>query len=109
MHIHEAVYNLLAPFLAELQASFRALESHPYNTFASYDPCGSGCSLASPFQNILCYPFYVNFKTVAKIVFFIQATLRCIGGLRSTPGCAGWDRLGWAVYNSLFLYKSTLI
>lgn len=24
-HIHEAVYNLLAPFLAELQASFRAL------------------------------------------------------------------------------------
>lgn len=44
-------------------------------------PCGSGCSLASPFQNILCFPFYVNFKTVAKIVFFIQATLRCIGGL----------------------------
>ena len=23
----------------------------------------------------------MNFKTVAKIVFFIQATLRCIGGL----------------------------
>ena len=25
----------------------------------------------------------MNFKTVAKIVFFIQATLRCIGGLPS--------------------------
>lgn len=80
-HIHEAAYNLLAPFLAELQASFRALESHPYNTFASYDPCGSDCSLASFSQNIPCFPFYMNFKTVAKIVFFIQATLRCIGGL----------------------------
>ena len=36
---------------------------------------------ASPFQNILCFPFYVNFKTAAKIIFFIYPTLRCIGGL----------------------------
>lgn len=56
-HIHEAAYNLLAPFLAELQASFRALESHPYNTFASYDHYGSDCSLASFSQNIPCFPF----------------------------------------------------
>jgi hypothetical protein len=28
---------------------------------------------------------------------------------RSSLGCAGWDRLWWAVYNSLFLYNSTLI
>ena len=28
-------------------------------------------------------PFYVNFKTVAKIIFFIYPTLRCIGGLPS--------------------------
>ena len=27
------------------------------------------------------FPFYANFKTVAKIIFFIQPTLRCIGGL----------------------------
>jgi hypothetical protein len=26
-------------------------------------------------------PFYVNFKTVAKIIFFIYPILRCIGGL----------------------------
>ena len=44
-------------------------------------PFGSGCSPASPFQNILCFPFYMNFKTLAKIIFFIQPTLRSIGGL----------------------------
>ena len=54
---------------------------HLCNTYAGYVPIGSGCSPASPFQNILCFPFYVNFKTVAKITFFIYTTLRCIGGL----------------------------
>lgn len=34
-------------------------------------------TLSSPFQKILYFPFYVNFKTVAKIIFFIQP-----GGLR---------------------------
>ena len=46
-------------------------------------------SPASPFQNILCFPFYVNFKTVAKIIFFIQPTLRCIGGLLLKSRCKG--------------------
>ena len=55
---------------------------HLCNTYAGYVPIGSGCSPALPFQNILCFPFYVNFKTVAKIIFFIYPTLRCIGGLR---------------------------
>ena len=51
-------------------------------------PFGSGCSPASPFQNILCFPFYANFKTIAKIIFFIQPTLRCIGGLpKQKPPC----------------------
>ena len=54
---------------------------HLCNTYAGYVPFGSGCSPASPFQNILCFPFYMNFKTAAKIIFFIQPTLRCIGGL----------------------------
>ena len=54
---------------------------HLCNTYAGYAPFGFGCSPASPFQNILCFPFYMNFKTAAKIIFFIQPTLRCIGGL----------------------------
>ena len=33
-----------------------------------------------------------------------------VGHLRYRQSvCAGWDRLGWAVCNSLFLYRSTLI
>ena len=51
------------------------------NAYADYAPFGSGCSPALPFQNILCFPFYMNFKTAAKIIFFIQPTLRCVGGL----------------------------
>ena len=35
--------------------------------------------------------------------------LRLADHQKSTPDFAGWDRLGWAVYNTLFLYKSTLI
>ena len=35
--------------------------------------------------------------------------LRLADHQRSAPGFTGWDRLGWAVYNSLFLYKTTLI
>lgn len=54
---------------------------HLCNSYAGYVPFDSGCSPASPFQNILCFQFYANFKTVAKIIFFIQPTFRCIGGL----------------------------
>lgn len=51
------------------------------NTYANYAHFDSGCSPASPFQNIPCCPFYMNLKTVSKIICFIQPTLRCIGGL----------------------------
>lgn len=70
-----------------------SLPPHPYHLqngehshIASYVPFGFGCSPASPFKNILCFPFYVIFKTVAKIIFFIYPTLRCIGGLRLDAG-----------------------
>ena len=29
------------------------------------------------------------------------------GASKPSPGYAEWDRMGWAVYNSLFLYNST--